>query len=169
VAERANADTFHFTNCSPQHFRFNQTAKYWQGLERYVLENGLLQHAPSNSLTVFQGPIFSDAIDRWADDVQIPSSFWKIVVWQGAEGLRAVGLVADQGNLLDQPRVGMARPADLPDVDVNHWRVKISTIQRRTGLDFGAAVRGADTIGDDDQPNVAEAARPIRSFNDILL
>ncbi|MGL1418995.1 DNA/RNA non-specific endonuclease, partial [Vibrio parahaemolyticus] len=41
-AERANADTFHFTNCSPQHFRFNQSATYWQGLERYVLENGVL-------------------------------------------------------------------------------------------------------------------------------
>src|SRR5204863_2302402 len=27
-AERANADTFHFTNCSPQHFRFNESARF---------------------------------------------------------------------------------------------------------------------------------------------
>jgi endonuclease G, mitochondrial len=33
-AERANADTFHFTNASPQHFRFNQSARFWQGVER---------------------------------------------------------------------------------------------------------------------------------------
>lgn len=32
-AERANADTFHFANCTPQHLRFNETAKYWQGVD----------------------------------------------------------------------------------------------------------------------------------------
>ena len=26
-AERANADTYHFTNCSPQHFRFNEATR----------------------------------------------------------------------------------------------------------------------------------------------
>lgn len=41
-AERANADTYHFTNCSPQHFRFNESTKFWQGAEQYVLENGAL-------------------------------------------------------------------------------------------------------------------------------
>lgn len=41
-AERANADTYHFTNCSPQAWRFNQRTQYWQGAERYILENGVL-------------------------------------------------------------------------------------------------------------------------------
>jgi endonuclease G len=97
-AERANADTFHFTNCSPQHFRFNQSAKYWQGLERYVLENGVLAEESKRRICVFQGPIFDDKIDLWADDVQIPSSFFKIVVWRGTAGAKAVGLVVDQLN-----------------------------------------------------------------------
>lgn len=73
------------------------------------------------------------------------------------------------GCLLDEPRVGMPRPRDLPSVDVNHWRVKIPTIERRTGLDFGPTARAADTIADDNQPNIGEAAHPVHSFTDITL
>lgn len=53
TAARANADTFHLTNCTPQHFRFNESAKFWQGVERYILENGGL--ARQNRLCVLQG------------------------------------------------------------------------------------------------------------------
>ena len=102
AAERANADTFHFTNCSPQHFRFNESAKFWQGVERFVLENRLRADDDRKPMSVFQGPIFNSHIDRWADNVQIPSSFWKIVVWKGADKLKAVGLVVDQLPLLDE-------------------------------------------------------------------
>ena len=168
-SKRANADTFHFTNCSPQHFRFNQSSAYWQGAERYVLENGLLQAESRQRLSVFQGPIFDDRIDRWADDVQIPSSFFKIVVWRGQDRLRAVGLVVDQSALLDEPRHYLGQPQELASVDVAQWRVAIPEIERRTGLDFGDAVRAADTISRPGQPQVgAEAARPLRSLADIL-
>ena len=168
-AERANADTFHFTNCSPQHFRFNQTAKYWQGIERYVLENGVLK-AGDERLCVYQGPLFDETIDRWADDVQIPSSFWKVVVWEGATKLKAVGLVVDQLALLDETRVGLRRPEDLPAVDVQQWRVPLALIEKRTGLSFGDAIRRADTITQDGQPVVgAEAALRLTRLEDIQL
>jgi endonuclease G len=167
-AERANADTFHFTNCSPQHFRFNQTAQYWQGVERYVLENGVLAADSRKRLCVFQGPIFDDKIDLWSDDVQIPSSFFKIVVWKGATALKAVGLVVDQLPLLAETRHGLGAPHDLPSVDVTQWRVAIPQIEKRTGLDFGAAVRQADTIRRGAQPVVGEeAALPLRSLADL--
>ena len=111
-ATRANNDTFHFTNCTPQHWMFNEKAKFWQGLERYVLENGALQVDPKAVVCVFQGPIFNDGIDHWADDVQIPSSFWKIVVWKGHDKLKAVGLVADQLAIIDIARKPSAPPPD---------------------------------------------------------
>jgi hypothetical protein len=44
---------------------------------------------------MFQGPIFDDAIDRRADELQIPLSFFKIVVLMGKDKLKAVGLVVD--------------------------------------------------------------------------
>lgn len=168
-AERANADTYHFTNCSPQHFRFNQTTKYWQGAERYILEKGLFAADSNKHLCVFQGPIFDDQIDNWADDVQIPSSFFKIVAWRGADSLKAVGLIVDQLPLLWETRVSLGPPHDVPSANVSQWRVAIKQIENRTGLDFGEAIRNADTISTSDQPLVGgEAARPIRSFADIL-
>lgn len=171
-ASRANADTFHFTNCSPQHFRFNQSAKFWQGLERYILETGVLAPDTKRRLCVFQGPIHDDTIDRTADDVQVPSSFFKVVVWRGKERLKAVGLVADQGALLDESRVSLGAPRAVAGVNVNQWRVPISAIEARTGLDFGQAVRDADTIADAAQPAVgAEALRGtlVRSLDDLVL
>jgi endonuclease G, mitochondrial len=173
TAERANADTFHFTNCSPQHFRFNQTTNYWQGVEQYVLEQGVLKTPnPDQHLCVFQGPIFDAQIDLWADDVQIPSSFWKIVVWKGAKGLKAVGMVVDQLALLSESRKSLGTPKPSTGVNVSHWRVPISSIEGRTGLDFGAGVRGADTVARADQPVVGEEAlriTPIQALTDIVL
>ncbi|ADG18314.1 DNA/RNA non-specific endonuclease [Paraburkholderia atlantica] len=168
-AERPNADTFHFSNCSPQHFRFNESAVYWQGLERYVLENGVLDNETKRRLCVIQGPIFDDKIDLWADDVQIPSSFFKIVVWKSAAGTKAVGLVADQLNLLSEARRSLGAPHDLPVVNVNHWRVPITAIEKKTGLEFGALIRNADTIDQADQPDVGEAKVLIRDFSAIRL
>lgn len=164
-ARRANADTFHFSNCTPQHFRFNQTATYWQGIERYVLETGVLAQDSKRRLCVFQGPLFDDRIDRTANDVQIPSSFFKIVVWKGGAGLKAVGLVVDQGPLLDESRSSLGTPRAPGHVDVNHWRVPIATIERRAGLDFGKAVRDADTIGQAQQPAVGAEALQMQRIN----
>ncbi len=166
-AERANADTFHFTNCSPQHFRFNQSAKFWQGAERYVLEKGVLAEDTPARLIVIQGPIFSDAIDRWADDVQIPSSFFKVIVWKGKTGLKSVGLVVDQLALLDEKRASLGKPKDEP-VDVKQWRVAIETIEKRSGLDFGDDVRAVDTIRQPGQPTVGEAQILVRRIEDLL-
>ena len=149
-AERANADTFHFSNCSPQHFRFNQTAKYWQGLELYVLENGLRDGDainPDRRISVFQGPIFDDTIDYWCDDIQIPSAYWKLVLWvSSVRGARAVALIAEQGSLMQEIRKNLGPPRDLPSVDVSHWRVPVQQIENRTGLKFDQSVRDADTI-----------------------
>jgi endonuclease G, mitochondrial len=172
-AARANADTFHFSNCSPQHFRFNQSSQYWQGLERYILENGVLKAGPLSRLCVFQGPVYNDAVDWWIDDdIQIPSSFWKVVVWRGAKGLKAVGMVADQLPLLGEERgKGIARPVEGQQIDVSQWRVHVQDIGKRTGLTFDAAVVAADTIGQPQPQPGAEAARGmrVRSLRDIKL
>jgi endonuclease G len=167
-AERANADTFHFTNCAPQHFRFNQTARFWQGAERYVLENGVLSVDSGTHITVFQGPIFNNQIDLWSDDVQIPSSFFKVVVWKGQSGMKSVGIIVDQLPLMSEERRNLGQPRDLPAVNVSHWRVPIASIEKRTGLSFGAVVNDADTIKQEEQPVVGEALILINSFEALL-
>ena len=172
-AERANADTFHFTNAAPQHFRFNQSARFWQGVERYILETGINQAGPAARLCVFQGPLFDDSIDWWIDnEIQIPSSYWKVVVWRGAKKLKSVGLVVDQLPLLTEERRSLGQPQDAPFFDVSTWRVPVADIGTRTGLKFDADVVAADTIGVPTQPQPgAEAARRvlIRSLQDIVV
>lgn len=167
-AERANADTFHLTNCSPQHFLFNESSKYWQGIELYVLEQGVLAQQTRKRISVFQGPIYNDAIDQMADDVQIPSSFYKIVVWQGQAGIRSVGLVVDQLQLLSITRHGVKVGSD-STVQVKQWRARISDIAARTGLTFPSVVVDNDTIAQAGQPPVGEARTLITSFADIKL
>ncbi|PDT64517.1 DNA/RNA endonuclease [Bradyrhizobium ottawaense] len=170
-AERANADTYHFTNCSPQHFRFNESTRFWQGAEQYVLENGAIAEDTLNRICVFQGPIFDDKIDLWSDDVQIPSSFFKVIAWKGRTGVKSVGLVVDQLQLLSEQREhGIKPPAGPAFVNVSQWRVAIPEIERRTGLDFGTAIRDADTIESKNQPVVGEAktAVLIQKESDLL-
>jgi endonuclease G len=113
--------------------------------------------------------VFENAIDLWADDVQIPSSFFKIIIWQGAAGLKAVCLIVDQLALLSETRFNPGSPHAARSLNVSQWRVPVTTIERRSRLDFGAAVRAADTINAAAQPVVGgEAGQRITSFEDIL-
>jgi endonuclease G len=166
-AARANADTFHFTNCTPQHWKFNQSLEYWQGIERYVLEKGIFDSGRDKPVTVLQGPVFDDVNDMWADDVQIPSSFWKVVVWKGAGGLKAVALIADQTALFPLARRGSAPPPDDTPVDVLQWRASIPSIESKTGLNL-AALHAYDTVAGA-LPTVGEALMPVTRWEDIPL
>jgi hypothetical protein len=98
----------------------------------------------------------------------VTASFFKVIAWKGAHGLKSVGLVVDQLPLLSETRKNLGPPQGLPSVNVSQWRVAIPAIEKRSGLDFGQAIREADTIGGG-QPLVGgEAAKLIRSFEDIL-
>jgi len=158
-ALRADADTFHFSNCSIQHFRFNQTIKYWQGVERYILEKGVISDGVNNRISVFQGPIYDDKIDLWADDFQIPSKYFKIAIWRNKQKeLKAIGLVVDQSNLLTEERKNLGKPKPANDININEWRVSIKEIEKLTNIKFGDNIIAADTISNIEQPNVGEEA-----------
>lgn len=162
-ARRANYDTFHFTNCSPQHWKFNQTIQFWQGIERYVLEQGLWETGLKRRLAVLQGPLFDAPVPQYADDVLIPNAFWKIIAWNGAGGLKVVGLVADQTRVLPikRPRYS-SRPDPDERADVQEFRSTVEDISKRSGLDF-SALAPHDTAGAD-LPKVGEARELIKSF-----
>src|SRR4051794_17622294 len=73
----ANNDTFHFTNCSPQHANFNQNNDTWQGIENYLLGKAT---AAGRRLTIFTGPVMTDD-DPLYRGVRLPLHFWKIAVF----------------------------------------------------------------------------------------
>jgi endonuclease G len=164
-AARAETDTFHFSNCTPQHFLFNQGTDMWQGLERYVLENGV-RAIDGARISVLQGPVFNDEIDQWAQDVQVPSKFWKLVAWNGANGLKAVALVADQTNVININR-GTQSPEKGVGHDLQQFVVTVEHLESLTGLDL-SAFRSIDTAGDA-MPTPGERTRLVPSFSDIPL
>ncbi|HEV2603428.1 MAG TPA: DNA/RNA non-specific endonuclease [Microvirga sp.] len=182
AALRANEDTFHFTNCTPQIGFFNEgKAKrsperrkgkgasgtlHWRAIEDYVLENA---KAKDQRVTVFTGPIFDDANDfAWRQhivpDFRVPREFWKVVVRVQGDDLVATALRADQSPLIDElPEERFRGFHDLAKVKKYH--VSVREIEEATGLDFGKAVREADTF-----VAGAEARRdPLLSLDQVSL
>lgn len=126
-AGRANDDTFHFTNCSPQHERFNQGQDLWQGLENYILENA---NARNRKVTVFTGPVM-DETDPIYKGVRLPLAFWKIIAYVKADGsLATAAYVLEQGKLIEE----MLRFEAAFDPGV--YRVELAHLKERTALDF---------------------------------
>jgi endonuclease G len=133
-AVRANADTFHLTNCTPQNWFFNESTQLWQGVEQFVLEKGAI--STRNKLCVFQGPVLDDNYASMSG-AQVPLEFWKVVAWIGAKGLQAAGFKVSQTDIVKLKRG--ARPKTTPGKDyVTLYRVPVKVIANETGLDFGA-------------------------------
>ena len=97
VAKAANDDTFHFTNCSPQHKRFNEGKNLWAGLEDYLLDRAGDER---RRMTVFTGPVFAKG-DQEYRELPIPKRYWKVAVLPSKRGgLVATAFVVSQEDLL---------------------------------------------------------------------
>lgn len=146
-ATRANADTFHRPNGAPQHWRFNQSTQFWQGVERHILEFGA--RVDRSRVSVFTGPVFGDddPLAVQGNDIRIPLQFWKVVVRVVDGNVRATGLLVSQEALLHERRRFIPRPSeDAPPPVVDQFLCAIPEIERLTGLDFGALIRDGDTF-----------------------
>jgi endonuclease G, mitochondrial len=138
-AKKANADTFHFTNCTPQFWLFNERVKYWAGIENYVLDNAKADH---ERVTVFTGPVFTND-DPDYRYVKVPKQFWKILVRVENDIVLATALIADQSPLFGQ------LPETLESFDdmskISQYQTSVREIEKITGLDFGS-LRDHDTF-----------------------
>lgn len=103
---RANGDSYHATNCSPQVKEFNQSSK---GTDNWGdLENHVFAEAKSERLCVLAGPVLDPADEvfvgvgdgRTVLRAKIPSRFWKVVVARVVDGIASFGFVLEQ-NLSD--------------------------------------------------------------------
>ena len=99
LVERANLDTFHYTNAAPQHSDMNQGKELWLGLEDYILENA---RTSGFKACVFTGPVNRDDDLEIKPGVIAPREFWKLVVMVNADhrSLHATAYVLSQGDLI---------------------------------------------------------------------
>jgi len=151
-AVQANGDTFHWTNCSPQYWAFNQGSTLWQGLENFILYN---TDADDLRATVFTGPVFSES-DELHRGVLIPQRFFKVVaVLDGAGTLSSSAYVVSQE--------GYARNIPFertPTGPYRDFQVSIASLEAATGLNFGETLKKSDAF-------TGTEARALRSLSDL--
>ena len=140
IALTSAADTCHWTNCTPQHARFNEVDGIWQGLERHVLEESI--EAEAFRAQVITGPILDegDPVYDKFPKLQYPVRFWKVVAAVNSEGkLFATAFVLDQSDVI--AKFGLKEVTEVPFGAFMTFQVKISEVERLTGLTFtyGAA------------------------------
>ncbi|MFC0450235.1 DNA/RNA non-specific endonuclease [Rhodococcus jostii] len=99
LAKAANDDTFHFTNCAPQHHSFNAGQTLWLGLEDYVLKNA---ETADLAVSVVTGPVLAPDDPEYRG-VSLPRQFWKTVAMVKQDGaLSVTGYLLSQAALLDE-------------------------------------------------------------------
>lgn len=159
VARAANDDTFHFTNCAPQHQDFNRNRTTWAGLEDYVLVNADNRDFKA---TVFTGPVFADDDDEYRG-IRLPRQYWKIAVMAKADGsLSATAYLLSQEELI--------RGLESALVEFNYgayktYQVPLTTVEEMSRLDFGS-LREADPLG---QLEAAVSLREVRRPQEMIL
>ncbi|ATE67476.1 endonuclease [Rhizorhabdus dicambivorans] len=137
-AARANRDSFYFTNMTPQHERFNQSKL--KGLWG-KLENAVFDEAEPDDLKVslFAGPILASDDPHYTKpdeglDVQVPTEFWKIVLFVDRGALALRGFILTQRDLVKK----VVR-AETLELDEFRWfQVPIADIGAKTGIRFPA-------------------------------
>ncbi|QGZ93640.1 DNA/RNA non-specific endonuclease [Terricaulis silvestris] len=135
-ARQANDDTFHWTNCAPQHEIFNQSSKatergllLWGNLENHIAAEA----AADGKVSVFNGPVLARG-DRKLDgfDLKLPKRYWKIVLYRSDGGLGAAAFLLTQSDLIADLQEEEFDPGDFAP-----FQVKVTEIERLTKLDFG--------------------------------
>jgi endonuclease G, mitochondrial len=165
----ANADTYHWTNCTPQHEQFNRDAfgisGLWGRLENHIQDQLDLV---DNRAILFAGPVLdnvNDPVKTYANGpVQYPLKYWKIVLVNDAtDGLTAYGFILDQKDVID--RFG------LEGLDFSAFEAQQATIQSITdicGVVFDPQVYAADVLKNQ-EPILNEGMRRFRTAAQILL
>ncbi len=156
VAKTANDDTFHFTNCAPQHEDFNQNQSTWAGLEDYILQNADRENL---RVTVFTGPVFATS-DETYRGIQLPRQFWKIAIMVKKKKLHATAYLLSQATLIK----GLVE-ADFSYGKYKTFQVPISRIAKLTGLNFGK-LPAADPLN---KATESTAPRELTALTDIAL
>ncbi len=152
-AATANEDTFHFTNCAPQHARLNR--RTWLALEDYILQNA---DTHDLKVTVFTGPVFRADDMTYRGVYRLPAEFWKVVVMVKPDRtLSATAYLQTQKNLLEDLEFAYG--------PYRTYQVAVSRIEAITGLDFGR-LRDFDPLANIESSG---PARIIGEATDVLL
>ena len=185
VAKRNGDDSFHSTNCAPQHFEFNQNRKasgIWYRLEKSAVD----ALSVGDNLCIINGPVFdaplckpdADGIlrlnlggarkpDQTFGGVKIPKLYFKVVAYNDDGELRAKAFVVTQEDLLKTvDRLHADEAAALSDAEIRLYQVKVPDLQSLTGLTFG--LPASALAPSPEERTRIDDGRPIESESDLF-
>lgn len=130
AAQRADADTYFYSNAALQHRNLNQDE--WLALEDWVLRLDLDE---GDKFSVISGPVFGDFMRTIRPErraaAYIPSAFFKIVFFMNKQSqldVRAFLMPQDEQAMRDRRGRRM--------FDHQIYQVSVAEIEEKTGLDF---------------------------------
>jgi endonuclease G len=155
-AKRSGDDSFHFTNCAPQHYAFNQVNEInglWNRLETMAVRD--LTQSPN--LCIINGPVFNAPLSAIEDDqikglrlngprkpdpvfggVAIPRMYYKLIAWSEDKKLRCRAFVVTQELLLaNDERIREHEEARLTPEEIALYEISVPALEKLTGLKFG--------------------------------
>jgi endonuclease G len=152
--EYANSDTFHLTNCTPQHEAFNQAnpkgEEYegihgvWGALEEHIKKE--LKNA-DNKAIIFAGPSLAknDPVEDFGHGpIKYPLRFWKVVCALDENGkLFSYGFWLDQSDVVKDFGLGLER---LDFDKFKKQQMPIREISDRTKVVFDEDVYKTDVL-----------------------
>jgi endonuclease G len=177
-AEFANSDTFHYTNCTPQHEAFNRTNPpksegyegihgVWGRLEDQIQDQLELVERKAS---IFAGPVLDntkDPIENFGlGSIQYPLKFWKVIcVVDKQDGPISYGFLLDQSDVVNGFGLGVER------LDFNSFKkqqIKVSKITKLTGVIFDDKIYDSDVLKNNTDEG-ADAVLEYKSVEDIQL
>jgi DNA/RNA endonuclease G (NUC1) len=122
---KAELDTFHYPNSTPQHRDLNR--KTWNDLEDYVYLNAQKEDL---KVSVFTGPVLRPD-DPPFHGAQLPREFWKVVVIRRSDNQR----LSATAYLLTQEE--MISGLEFAFGAFRTYQLSVKAVEKKTGLDFG--------------------------------
>ena len=185
-AKRNGDDSFHWTNCAPQHGAFNRANKkngLWRRLELAAI--GALSAKDVTKFCIINGPVFDAPKsimkenklrslnlkghrdpDGTYRNMQIPKLFFKVIAYgvkdplqAGKRKLHAKAFVVSQENVVNSKLLPDFNE-EFTEEEIHTYQVRISDLQTLTGLDFGPLCE-SDRFGNAEESFDGESDNPV--------
>ncbi|TLM74525.1 DNA/RNA non-specific endonuclease [Pseudarthrobacter sp. NamB4] len=152
-AERANRDSFYFTNITPQMDDFNQSSKngIWGQIEDAVFADADVDDL---RVSAFGGPVLQDD-DSAYRGVPLPREYWKVIAFMEHGQLKSRAFLLTQ-------HLNQVEALELDEFRV--FQVALAEVEDRTGVQFADLLRQADTFA---VPEALGDRHPLEEPSDI--
>jgi endonuclease G len=176
TARQADADSFNYTVCAPQHPGLNRSHDMWLGLEDYVLSS---TSTHGFRATVIAGPVFAPEDPPFGTTgAAIPMAFWKVVTMLAEDEdevlrLHVTAYVLSQGPLIHTMLDKRGHGEGVEGFAFGAFRtfqVRLGDLAETLGYDFGD-LPGYDPLARRVERSESSVLpiRPIDTVADIVL